>query len=274
LLREAREELHRERRITDALQRSLIRDLPEDAFAGLTLACLYEAAWSEAQVGGDLFDGFALPDGRVALAVADASGKGLAAATRVAQVKYVLRAYARESAGDPAAIAARVNDYLCDAASPGQRDGDEAPGGAFVTLSLAVVDPRSGEVVVTCAGSDPPLILRGGDGAAVEPVEVRGLPLGILPGVAYESVVRVLSPGDALFLHTDGLTEARCGAEFLGSDGLSEVARRALRGVGRDSLDSLAEEILEGARDFAGGTLGDDVCLLLARRKPAPMTTL
>jgi sigma-B regulation protein RsbU (phosphoserine phosphatase) len=273
-LRDVQENLRRERRITDALQLSLIRGLRPDAFPGLTVACRYEAAWSEAQVGGDLFDGFALPNGRIALAVADASGKGLAAAARVAQVKYVLRAYARESAGDPAAIASRVNDYLCDAGAAASPDGEDDAGapGAFVTLSLAIVDPRTGEAVFACAGNDSPLILRAGSGGAasegerVEAVDVRGLPLGILPGTAYENAACSLYPGDALLLHTDGLTEARCGTEFLGSDGLAEMVRGAILGRHGDDLASLATTLLEGARDFAGGTLGDDVCLLLARR--------
>jgi sigma-B regulation protein RsbU (phosphoserine phosphatase) len=267
LLREVQGRLERERRITDTLQRALIHDIDEHAFPALTVASRYEAAWSEAEVGGDLFDAFALPDGRVALAVADASGKGLEAAARVGQVKYALRAYARESDGDPAAILARLNDLLCDAAGGAPGDGF---GGSFVALSLAVYDPATGAAALATAGSEPPLILRCGDGTSrtTEAVEGGGAPLGILPGADYAATAHTLVPGDVLLLYTDGLTEARQGrGALLGPEGLAALALGASCPDWSGDQRALGSALLEGARAFGGGTLRDDACLLLARRE-------
>src|SRR5438552_1691326 len=80
LAEQLRAAYERERRITQVLQRPLLLAVAEDAFAGLSLATLYEPALAEADVGGDFLDAFALPEGKVALVVGDACGKGLEAA--------------------------------------------------------------------------------------------------------------------------------------------------------------------------------------------------
>ncbi len=82
----------REHRIAEVLQRSMLRSVPEGAFAGLSIATFYEAALAEAQIGGDFFDVFPIDGGKVVLLVGDVSGKGLAAAASTAEIKYALRA--------------------------------------------------------------------------------------------------------------------------------------------------------------------------------------
>lgn len=121
----------REHKIADALQRPLTLEIAEEAFPGIRVASLYEAAFAEAEIGGDFFDAFTLPHGHIAFAVADASGKGLQAAARTMQVKDVLRAFAREYPYSPGHIMARLNDYVCDTLKL-DSDGNEA----FVCLSL------------------------------------------------------------------------------------------------------------------------------------------
>jgi serine phosphatase RsbU (regulator of sigma subunit) len=100
----------RDRHIAEMLQRPLTLEVDEDAFAGLSVATLFEPALKEAEVGGDYFDAFALRGGRVLLAVGDASGKGLPAAARIIQVKDVLRAFARERRQTPSQIMSRINE--------------------------------------------------------------------------------------------------------------------------------------------------------------------
>jgi PAS domain S-box-containing protein len=103
----------RERRIAQALQRPLMFPIDENAFPNLSIATFYEPARrNEADVGGDFFDAFALPGGKIALVIADASGKGLEAAARTMQVKDVLRAFTLEYPHIPAHIIARLNDYV------------------------------------------------------------------------------------------------------------------------------------------------------------------
>jgi PAS domain S-box-containing protein len=261
-----RETLERERNIARTLQRPLTLTPEPNAFPGLTLATRYEPASEEADAGGDFFDAFELPRGRVGLAVADASGKGLQAAARAIQVKEVLRAFTREYPHSPAHIASRVNDYLYES----QRlDIDREMGVLFVTLVLAVLDPLTGEAAVVSAAAEPPLLLR--SSGAVELVEpplgLAGMPLGVQGGEMYHAVPLRLGHGDTLLLTTDGVTEARRDrATLLGMEGLSELAQATLSS-GPVDLQNAADSIVKGAREFARGRFRDDVCLLLARRK-------
>ncbi len=261
-----RETLERERNIARTLQRPLTLTPEPDAFPGLTLATRYEPASVEADAGGDFFDAFELPRGRVGLVVADASGKGLQAAARAIQVKEVLRAFTREYPHSPAHIASRINDYLYES----QRlDIDREMGTLFVTLVLAVLDPLTGEAAVVSAAAEPPLLLR--SSGAIESVEppmgLAGMPIGVQGGEMYHAVPLRLGHGDTLLLTTDGITEARRDrGNLLGIEGLSELARAAISPAPPD-LQKAADSIVEGAREFARGRFRDDVCLLLARRK-------
>jgi PAS domain S-box-containing protein len=265
-LEASREAEHaRDRRIAASLQRSLLHAPPEEQFAGLGVAAVYEAAWDEASVGGDFFDIFAL-DGdaapgmtRVALALGDVSGKGLAAATHTAEIKYALRAFLREDP-DAARGLSRLNRHVCNALRL-----DWQGGFAFTTLCLAIIDPATGTVELALAGSEPPCIARAA--GSVESVEPRlgGLPLGIAVDEAYTAIPLQLGPEDTLLIFTDGITEARRGRvpEFFGYERVLELARGASAAGPRQT----GHTILEAARDFAGGSLRDDVCLLLARRR-------
>ena len=247
----------RERRIAEALQRSLLNKPPQDALGNMEVETLYKAAWDEAQVGGDYHDVFALDGGRLALVVGDVSGKGLAAASRTAEIKYTLRAYLREHSGAATALT-RLNSFLCEA-----QVLEADPQDYFVALTLAVVDSTTGAVQVAVAGAEPPLLLR--VGGTFEEVQTNGLPLGVAPKAEYQQVPVQIAPGDLLLIATDGVTEARRGREFLGNEGLVALAAQALTNGG--TLAEVGEAILGGAQDFAQGKLHDDVCLLLARRR-------
>lgn len=258
---EERQAAHqRDRRIAEVLQGAMLVPVKEDQFPYLSVATLHEAAWTEAEVGGDFYDGFLVSDTLVALAVGDASGKGLLAAVRTTQIKDVLRALLRSSQdADAPGVMARLNDYLCHSS---RLDANDEPG--FVCLSLVLLDTQTGEATFVVAGAEPPLVLRTGDGVvSTESIETPGLPLGVFPDEKYPVTVRHLEPGDAVLLITDGLTEARRGNEFLTFEGLTELAQHALH---RASVPEAAQEILDGAKAFAKGKLHDDACLLLARR--------
>jgi CHASE3 domain sensor protein len=249
----------KQKRIAETLQRSLLIEPPSNTFGGLSIATFYEPAWDEAQVGGDFYDAFSLSDGRVALVVGDASGKGLTAAARTAETKYALRAYLREH-GSAAGALGRLNDFLCHAQT---LDKGVLEPGTFVALSLALVDAATGETEYALAGVEPPVLLRSA-GGAVAPAAHPGLPLGVEPGHVYESTFVVLAPGDVFFLATDGITEARRSRrEFLGYEGMVALAESV---PPRASLAQVGQAVLEGARAFANGKLTDDACLLLVRR--------
>ena len=248
-----------EQRIAATFQQSLLPEIAPHAFPGMEIATLYAAASQEALIGGDFFDAFRLDEDRVALVVGDVSGKGLAAAARTAEIKYALRAYLRETP-EPGAALTCLNAFLYDNQTLGDGTGEDI-GSTFVTLAVVVLHTGTGEARTAAAGAEPPLLVHANGEAEALPAR------GPLPGLTregdYESYACWLEPGDMLVIVTDGITEARRGPEFLDYDGLTRLAQNAHPPV---SLNAMGQAILAGARDFAGGTLHDDVCLLLARR--------
>ena len=193
------------------------------------------------------------------------SNKGLSAAARAIQVKEVLQTFTPEYPHSPAHIASRINDYVC---SHRELEPSAGPSERFVTLSLVILDPLTGEMSVVSAAAEPPLVLRAsGDVEVIEaPPGLAGLPLGVQPGELYHALPLRLGHGETLILTTDGITDARRDrTRFLGLDGLQEIVRTAL--PASPSLSQAAESIVERARQFAHGRFRDDVCLLLARRK-------
>jgi PAS domain S-box-containing protein len=243
-------------RIAETLQRSMLQESPAGRFPGVEVKTLYVAALNEAEVGGDFFDAFALAGGKVALVVGDVSGKGLAAAGRTAEVKYALRAFLH-GFPKPEIALGHLNDFICETH---RLDTDNYE--TFIALALVVMDTLTGAAVFSVAGAEPTLILRANGKA--EPVEIISHPLGIQPGAEYTAVATLLASGETVLMATDGITEARRGKAFLGTEGMAALAEKAGPTA---SLLELSQVICIGAQDFADTGLRDDVCLLLARRQ-------
>lgn len=253
----------REHKIAEVLQRSMLRSVPEDAFAGLSVATFYEAALAEAQIGGDFFDAFTIDSGKVALLVGDVSGKGLAAAASTAEIKYALRAFVREDL-DPKATLERLNNFMCDARNQG--DWTDS---VFAVLSLFVIDPSTGKAHLALAEAEPALLRR--VSGEIESLEPHGMLLGIEPKQNYTQMEVTLLPGDTLLMVTDGITEARRGRGFLGMDGLGDLLRRA---EPQGAAQAIGEAILQGVQCFVAepegkGCLSDDACVLVVQRLAA-----
>jgi len=255
-------------RIAESLQRVLLRTQPGEALPGLATEAFYKAALDEANVGGDSFDAFALDGDKVALVVADASGKGLAAAERVAEVRFAIRAFLREHR-DPCRAVSCLNEFVCDSERLGRRDV-----GTFTTLTLVVLDCFSGEASCLCAGGEPPLVLRAD--RSVEVVPICGPALGLFQNQGYTAARLRLGEGDIVLLTTDGITEARIpvsdesrsAGSFLGMEGLARLAFQAHEVITTHeaiSLSVFVRSIIEGALTFAGGSFHDDVCLLIGK---------
>ena len=241
-----------EHRVAEMLQAAFLPDIP-DRLHGLDLAKTYRAGLEEAQVGGDLYDAFALPDSRVALVIADVSGKGLGAAVQTATVKYSLRAFAAEAAS-PSLVLRRLNRTL--------RHEVAGLGEHFVTLFYAVYDPRTGRLTYAGAGHETQIIKRAGGGVTL--LHANGPILGIAEH-RYGQDVEYLHPGDALVLFTDGLTEARAvgSRELLDLDRVVDAVAGLDAAFGPGAVVSYLENL---ALDWTSGRPHDDIALLVARR--------
>jgi anti-sigma regulatory factor (Ser/Thr protein kinase)/HAMP domain-containing protein len=230
----------RERGIAETLQRSLLPErLPE--IPGVRTAARYLPGAAEA-IGGDWYDLFVLPGGRVGLVMGDVAGRGVPVASLMGQLRNSLRAYAVDGY-PPAEVVARLNDLI----EPGN----------MATLVYLVLDPVTWTVTYSNAGHLPPLVASP-DGA-VQFLEGGALPLGnTLATLRHEGTTQ-LAPGSTIVLYTDGLVEER-GVPI--DAGLTRL-QQTVSGTGDEDLEIMLERILSTVPGQPA--LNDDVALLAVR---------
>ena len=218
--------------------------------AGYQFFDFYEPA---NHLGGDYYDYLELPEGRLAVVVADVSGKGISASLLMARLSIETR-YCLASESNPAQAVARLNAAFCHS---GFED-------RFVTMVVAVLDPRRHELTVVNAGHPAPL-LRVGPGVVKPIAEAEtGLPLGVDSSIPYTQCTRSLKPGEILTLFTDGITEAMNAADAL--YGFERLLAQ-LRGAS-DCPARLGRRILGDVKRFIGvRPQSDDVCLICFGRE-------
>jgi serine phosphatase RsbU (regulator of sigma subunit) len=146
-------------------------------------------------VGGDFYDIMTLPDGRVLLALGDVAGKGSPAALLMALLLAMMRTLVDEGF-EGADLVARLNLQI----------GKHAPRTRFVTLFVAVLNPKTGEMTYVNAGQNPPLLRRGN--GAYERLRAGGMALGMFEDATYSAGTVELATGDVLVMYSDGITEA------------------------------------------------------------------
>lgn len=221
------------------------------------------AGWNQPadQTGGDYFDWQELPDGRIAISIADATGHGIGPALMSASC----RAYARAS-------------FLADGGQDGALDhlnrllAQDLEANRFVTFAVVFLDPTSARVKVLSAGHGPILWYRRA-ADRVEWLEAQGIPLGLIASICYERGTEGhLASGDILALVTDGFYEWENpeGEEF----GLAR-----LEVFLRQSRDRPAEEVITSLRSevaaFCKGTRQkDDLTAVILKRKARPSSTV
>lgn len=240
-------------RVAAALQCSLVPGaLPR--VPGLAHAARYAPAGDGREIGGDFYDLFPLGAQGWAVVLGDVSGKGAEAAAVTARIRYTLRAYA-EAGRPPSAVLRAANEVLL------RDSADER----YATVAYAVVE-RDGDGwdgALCLAGHHRPLLRR--RGGRVEPVGEPGTALGLLDEPELVDAGLRMRPEDVLCLFTDGLVEARHGRDLFGE----ERAAAVLGASCPDRLDDVAQRVEAAARHFAGGSLGDDLALLLLRADAA-----
>ena len=237
------------------IQRSLIpRDLPE--LPGFSLAVRSETCY---EVGGDYVDVLAQPSGEILLAVADVAGKGLASALMASSFRSAFRAMA--ASGIPLeALARQANQHHW-------QEGEEARR-RYVTaivarLLLDPARPAAATIELLNAGHNPGFILTP-DGRTLE-ISASGTPLGMLPGMSYESQTLPFPPGSRLLLYTDGLTEVFRGEEEFGEERLL----REFSASQADNSSGMLDTLWTRLREFASGSpQGDDMTALAILHLP------
>src|SRR5262245_23668702 len=146
------------------------------------------------EVGGDWYDYIPMGDGRVAVVLADVSGKGMCAALLMSSTRSVVRLHAARGLS-PRAILSEVNRFLVE----------DMPVSRFVTLIYAVVDPATSKITFASAGHVPPLFV---DSTGARFLEAdAGMPLGLMECEFSDHEIE-MTPGSRVFLYSDGITEA------------------------------------------------------------------
>jgi serine phosphatase RsbU (regulator of sigma subunit) len=241
-----RQSIEQELRMARRIQQAL---LPEDMppLDGWNILHHYQPA---REVGGDFYDFFELPEGRLGMVVGDATGHGMPAALVMATARSMLRAVSQTS-NSPGDVLRRVNDPLFM----------DIPPNMFVTCLYAILDPESGRLLYANAGHDLPYLRRRSGDA--EELRARGMPLGLMPGMEYEEKETILEAGEAALFYSDGLVEAHDPeGEMFGFPKLRALV--AEHGEERSLGDILLEELYSFVGE--GWEQEDDITLLTLRR--------
>ena len=214
---------------------------------------LYAGMNPAREVGGDFYDFLMIDDNHLAVLIADVSGKGVPASLFMMSTKNLIN-YRTRQGGTPAEILTDVNAHVA-------RDNESS---MFVTVWMGILDLSTGVLTCTNAGHEYPAV-RGSDGVFRIFRDKHGLMLGAMPKVKYRDYELMLSPGDKVFVYTDGVPEANNPNEELYGMNRLETALNRL-------ADKSPEEILSGVREdvdsFVNGAKQfDDLTMLCLEYK-------
>ncbi|MCR4317306.1 MAG: SpoIIE family protein phosphatase [Planctomycetes bacterium] len=235
--------------VASDIQMSLLpRKAPD--FPGYELAG-YSTPCDEA--GGDYYDYVEIDEHRLLIAVGDVTGHGVGAALLMATGRALLRAFSIKSLDLP--------DTLFNMNNALERDmGAER----FMTLFIGVLDRRTGELVYSSAGHDPPMVLRKSSGEFFE-MESTGLPLGMVEDTDFpfgDSVI--LEPGDLISIATDGVWEAMDKTdEEYGQERLQAVLRKAAEKPAEKVIDAVYDDVRAFCKEIP---FRDDFTLVILKR--------
>lgn len=234
-----RDELERELQVVSQLQRNLLPEqLPK--INGLKLAVHYETS---RYAGGDYYDVAVLPDGRLAVLMADAEGHSAPATVMMAMTCALFRS-ASTRLGEPDQMLSYINETLCKVNKE-----------SFVTAIYAVYDPISGALKMARAGNPLPILYRPSEKSATE-LDCEGvIIMGIKPYSEVPVTEVALQPGDRLLIYTDGVTERFSEKrESYGTTRLLQQFGNADAGEPADILNGIIDDLAR----FAGTRPADD----------------
>jgi serine phosphatase RsbU (regulator of sigma subunit)/anti-sigma regulatory factor (Ser/Thr protein kinase) len=234
--------LSEQRVVTEIMQRTLLPDaLPQ--LPGLRMSAKYLPAGSGVRIGGDWYDVFHLDSGRLVFVIGDVVGRGVLAASVMAEIRTGLRAYLMEGHELPT-VMSLLNDLLVSMG----RDRS-------ATAAILELDQERAELEAVSAGHPPALLLHP-DGDAQFLAPLQGLPLGVSADAVYSRGRYPFPVGSALLLYTDGLVERRDESIDAGFLRLRDVGLAAAAASG----EPLAERVYASLIDSASRE--DDIALL------------
>jgi sigma-B regulation protein RsbU (phosphoserine phosphatase) len=213
------ETLRRDIALASDVQRRLLPDTPPHAAHADFAATSVPAR----RIGGDYYDFVDLPDSGIGIALADVSGKGVAAALIMSVVQASLRIISSEGDVPPPRLVARMNQFVYRS----------TPGSKYATFFYAQIDAQCRRLRYVNAGHNPPFLLRAARSAPDAPPEIEqlsigGTVVGMFPEMSYEEATVELRPGDVLLVFTDGVPEAHNpGNDEFGEERLQELLRQA-----------------------------------------------
>jgi phosphoserine phosphatase RsbU/P len=236
--------------IAKSVQRALLpTELPK--VEGYQFYASYDSARA---VGGDMYDWFELPDGKICLSFGDVAGKGVPGALIMSRMDSCVQSTIRHVHDAVEAVNA-INEHMCDSEVEGR----------FVTYILCIVDTNRHEVVLVNAGHMPPIIRRADGTMEKFDEELSGPPICIVDDYPYEAQTRKLEPGDLIVMYTDGVDEA------MNPDGALYGAQRVLDFVKNGPLEAerMGKLLLEDVRRHAQGhPQSDDITIMTFGRNP------
>jgi sigma-B regulation protein RsbU (phosphoserine phosphatase) len=225
------------------IQRGLLpASIPQ--IPGISIA----SAWRPASaVSGDYFDVLKFSDSKIALCIADVSGKGMPAALLMSNVQAAVKSFATPTL-PPAALCAKVNTVV----------SSNTVDSKFITLCYCLIDTKSHKLVYANAGHNAGLLVRR-DGS-MKWLECGGTVLGPFPDLDYEEEEVEYRTGDRILLYTDGVTEVtnQDGDEF-GEGRLLEL----LIEYRHQPAEQLQQTIMSAVAEYSSGSFSDDATIMV-----------
>jgi sigma-B regulation protein RsbU (phosphoserine phosphatase) len=248
-----KERMQQEMETAEKIQRTMLVAKPE-APQGYELDVRLQPC---TEVGGDLYDVLDLPDGRLALVLGDVVGHGVGAAMLMANALAGVRALA-EVFEDPVDLVTRLHEQMCRSTDPT----------SYVTMFVGILDPRRHRMIYVNAGHEAPVVMK--PGSETQHLNSTGAPVGLIPGMKFESGTVEIPPQAMFAAWSDGIPEAHRPPDdesdpVFFSD--KQTMESLLESLWERPLSQITGEIFERVDAFLeAGSAPDDRTLLLLRR--------
>ncbi|MCD6534829.1 MAG: SpoIIE family protein phosphatase, partial [Deltaproteobacteria bacterium] len=251
----AKERIESELNIASEIQMGILPKIFPPPFPTRSEFDLYATMRPAREVGGDLYDFFMLDDQHLCFTVGDVSGKGVPAALFMAITQTLIKTQAKAQSHRSSAVTLeQVNNDL-------SRDN---PSMMFVTLFLGIFNIVTGELEYCNGGHNPPYLLAPNQTETVQPLATTdGIALGVMDDFSFSTKHITLAPGEALFVFTDGVTEAMNNLDELFTEPRLE---EHLAHLTKEPVTQIADQIMLEIDNFSSGIpQTDDITMLVLR---------